>query len=176
MNRTLTEKLQIAQGYLPVAMNTASNAGDWVSLKNYFRCAVVFFKAVGTAGDDPVITLEQATAVAGTGAKALNITRVDKKQAATNLLAVGTFTKSTAASPASHDTFSTNTWTNSDLAEQAAIVVIDIDATDLDIANGFTCIRATVGDVGTNAQLGAMLYLLHDPKNSQETLDSAIVD
>jgi len=176
MNKHFVEGHQVCQGFLPVAMNSASNAGDWVSLKNYGRCAVVVFKAVGTAGDDPVFTLEQATAVAGTGAKALNITRVDKKQAATNLLAVGTFTKSTSVSPATNDTFSTNTWTNSDLAEQAAIVVIDIKAEDLDIANGFDCVRLTVADVGTNAQLGTMLYIMHDPRNPKETLDSAIVD
>ncbi len=176
MNQHIVEKLQICQGFLPVAMNAGANAGDWVSLKGYFRCAVVFFKAVGTNGDDPTITLEQASKVDGTGVKALNITRVDKKQAATNLLAVGTYTKSTAASPASHDTFSTNTWTNSDLAEQAAIVVIDIDATDLDVANGFCCVRASIADVGTNAQLGGVIYMLHDPHNAKETLESAIVD
>jgi hypothetical protein len=176
MNRHFVEKVQAAQGFLPVDMRTAANTGDWVSLKMYFRCCVVFYKAVGTAGDDPVITLLQATKVDGTNSKALNITRIDKKQAATNLLAVGTNTKSTSASPATNDTFSTDTWTNSDLAEQAAIVQIDIDATDLDVANGFCCIRASVGDVGTNAQLGCMLYFLHDPRDQKETLDSAIVD
>lgn len=175
-NKHFVEKVNIAQGFLPVAMNSAANAGDWVSLKGYNRCAVVVFKAVGTAGDDPTITLEQASAVAGTGAKALNITRVDKKQAASNLLAVGTYTTSTSASPATNDTFSTNTWTNSVLAEQAAIVVIDVQAEDLDVENGFDCIRASIGDVGTNAQLGAMLYMLHDPRYTDQPLASAIAD
>lgn len=176
MNQHFVEKNQIAQGFLPVLMNSGANAGDWVSLKNYGRVAIVFFKAVGTGGDDPVITLEQATDVSAGGAKALNITRVDKKQAATNLLAVGTFTKSTSDSPASNDTFSTNTWTNSDLAEQAAIVVIDVKAEDLDIDGGFDCIRASIADVGTNAQLGCLLYILHEPRYPQETLPSAIAD
>jgi hypothetical protein len=62
------------------------------------------------------------------------------------------------------------------LAEQAAIVIIDVHATDLDIANGYDCIRASVGDVGTNAQLGCMLYMLYNPKNKKETLESAIID
>jgi hypothetical protein len=176
MNKQITETAQIVQGFLPVAMNTGANAGDWVSLKEFGRCAVVFYKAVGTNGDDPIITLSQATVVAGSDTKALNITRVDKKQAATNLLAVGQFTTSTSGSPASHDTFSANTWTNSDLAEQAAIVVIDIQASDLDIANGFCCIQASVGDVGTNADLGCMLYFLYDARDASATLPSAIVD
>lgn len=145
-------------------------------MKGYGRCAIVFYKGVGTNGDDPTITLSQATAVAGTAAKALNITRVDKKQAATNLLSTGTFTTSTSASPATADTFSTNTWTNSNLAEQAAMVVIDVKAEDLDIDGGFDCITATIGDVGTNAQLGCLLYFLHEPRNAKATMDSAIAD
>lgn len=176
MNQHFVEKNQICQGFLPVAMNAGANAGDWISLKNYGRCAIVFFKAVGTAGDDPIITLEQATDVSAGSAKPLAITRVDKKQAATNLLAVGTFTKSTAAAPATNDTFDANTWTNSDLAEQAAIVVIDVMAEDLDVNGGFDCIRASIADVGTNAQLGVMIYVPHEPRYASGTLPSAIVD
>lgn len=176
MNKHPTEELQICQGFLPVAMNTAANTGDVVSLKGYAGCLVLLYKAVGTASDDPTITLEQGTDVAFATNKALNITRVDKKQAATNLLAVGTYTKSTAASPATNDTFSTNTWTNSALAEQAAIVLIDVKAEDLDVDGGYDCIRASVGDVGTNAQLGAMLYILYGPRYGKETLASAIAD
>jgi hypothetical protein len=176
-NQHITEKGQFVPGIVPVALNTNPGAtSDYVSMKGYGRCAIVFFKGVGTNGDDPTLTLSQATAVAGTSAKALNITRVDKKQAATNLLSTGTFTTSTTTSVASHDTFSTNTWTNSDLAEQAAMVVIDVKAEDLDIDGGFDCIILNVSDVGTNAQLGCLFYYLHEPRNSKATLESAIVD
>lgn len=175
-NINFVEGHDVCQGFLPVAMNSGANNGDWVSLKNYRRMAIVFFKAVGTNGDDPTITLLQATDVSGTGSKALTINRVDKKQAATNLLAVGQYTTSTAASPATHDTFSTNTWTNSDLAEQAAIVIVDVADTDLDIANSFDCIQANIADVGTNAQLGCVLYIGYAPKFGVDPLPSAIVD
>jgi hypothetical protein len=176
MNQLLVEKAQIAQGFLPVAMNAGAPVVDWVSLKEYGRCSVVFFKAVGTAGDDPTITLLQAQDVSGTGSKALTINRVDKKQAATNLLAVGQFTTSTPAAPATHDTFTANTWTNSDLAEQAAIVVIEVKAEDLDVNNGFDCVTITIADVGTNAQLGCALFLMHEPRDQTVPLPSAIVD
>lgn len=176
-NMHITEKGQFVSGVVPVALNTNPGAtSDYISMKGYGRCAIVFFKGVGTNGDDPTLTLSQATAVAGTNAKALNITRIDKKQAATNLLSTGTFTTSTSASPASHDTFSTNTWTNSDLAEQAAMVVIDVKAEDLDIDGGFDCLICNVSDVGTNAQLGCLFYYLHEPRNMKATMDSAIVD
>jgi hypothetical protein len=77
---------------------------------------------------------------------------------------LGTFTTSTAASPAR--TFPTNTWTDTDLAEQAAMVVIDVKAEDLDIDGGFDCIICNVSDVGTNVQLGCLFYYLHEPRNS----------
>src|SRR5262249_26288386 len=131
-NVHFVEKNQIVLGFKPVAMNSGANNSDRVSLKGYGRCAVIFIKAVGTAGDDPTLSFKQAQDVGGTAEKALSVTRIDKKQAATDLTAVGTFTKSTSDSAASNDTFNTTngTWTNSDLAEQAAIVVADIKAED----------------------------------------------
>lgn len=178
MNMHFVEKNQVVLGFKPVAMNAGAPTSDRVSMKGYGRCAVVFIKAVGTAGDDPTLSFKQSSDVGGTGEKVLAVTRIDKKQAATDLTAVGTFTKSTSDSAASNDTFNTTngTWTNSDLAEQAAIVVADIKAEDLDINNGFDCISCNIGDVGTNAQLGTLLYILHEPRNLKETLDSAIAD
>lgn len=175
-NQHAAEQFNFCQGFLPVAMNTAANTWDVISLKNYGGCLIIFYKAVGTAGDDPTITVLQGTDIAFGTNKALTLTRVEKKQAATNLLAVGTYTKSTSASAASNDTFSTNTWTNSDLAEQAAIVIIDIKQEMLDIDGGYDCIRVSIADVGTNAQLGAGLYMLYDPRDQKQTLLSAIVD
>jgi hypothetical protein len=176
MNTHFLEKNHVVSAFLPVAMNSGAPSVDWVSLKNYGRCAVVFFKAIGTNGEDPTITLLQATDVSGTGSKGITINRVDKKQAATNLLTTGQFATSTPAVPGSHDTFSTNTWTNSDLAEQAAIVVIDIKAEDLDIQNSFDCVSFTIADVGTNAQLGCAFFIMHEPKFGVDPLPSAIVD
>jgi hypothetical protein len=175
MNRHFVEKNQIASGFVPVNLATGANNGDWVSLKGYGRCAIVLFKGAGTAAQDPTITLEQARTVGGSGNKALDITRVDKKQGAA-LTSIGTFTKSTAASPATNDTFSNNTWTNSTLAEEQAIVVIDVRAEDLDIDGGFDCIQAKIADVGTNSQIAGMLYVLHEPRYGMEALPSAIID
>jgi hypothetical protein len=177
-NEHFCEKNQIAQGFLPVAMNTGANAGAYVSMKEYGRMAIVLYKAIGTAGDDPTITVTQAQDVSGTAAKALGFTEVRKKQAASNLAAVGQFTKSTVAAPATNDTFNTTagTWTNTDLAEQAAIIVIDIKAEDLDVNNSFDCIKVAVGDVGTNAQLGCALYFGHEARYPKDALDSMIVD
>lgn len=178
MNQHFAEQFNLCQGILPVALNTAANNGDWVSMRDYGRCTIVIFKAVGTAGDDPTIAVKQATAVAGTSSKALPFSTVYKKQAATNLLAVNTYTKSTSDVPATNDTFvvASGTWTNSDLAEQAAIIVIDIKAEDLDADNNFDCVQVSIADIGTNAQLGSAIYIMGEPRYQKDILNAAIID
>lgn len=160
--------LQIAQGFLPVDLSAGANDGDWVSLEQYRRCLVVLYGAAGTAGDDPTLTLEQATSAAGGGAKALTFTDIFRKQAATSLLAVGQYTKTVQAAAGSY--------TEATAAEQALIWVVEVDARDLDHANGFKFIRGRVADVGTNAQLGALLYVLGEPRyvDAPENLASAL--
>ncbi len=169
----LLECCQIVGAFRPVDMSAGANTGDWVSLKNFKHVAVVFHSAIGTAGDDPTLTILQATDVSGASSKALNIatTKAYKKQAATNLLAVGQW------SSASAD-LSTNTWTNTDSAEQETLVVVEFDSDELDVDGGFDCIRASVADVGTNAQLGACYYILCDPRfpDAPASMASAIVD
>ena len=162
MNLHITEKLQIVSAVVPVNLATAANNGDWVCFKNFGRIAVVVFKGIGTAGEDPVITLLQAKDVAGTGSKALGFTRIDKKVGTQT--GIGTFTTSTSAAPAANDTFN------------KAVVVIDVAAEDLDIVNGFDCIQASIADVGAGAQIGGVLYLPHDPRNVAKTLASAIIN
>lgn len=150
-NALFVEQAQIVAGFVPVNLATAANAGDWVSMKGFSRCTVVFFAAAGTAGDDPTLTIEQATAVAGTGNKALNFTRLDVKQGA-DLAAIGAFTAVTQSAA--------NTYTEATSAEAQKIWVVDIKADDLDADNGFDCIQASISDVGSNAQLGCLLYIL----------------
>lgn len=167
MNKHILEKLQIVAAFVPFDLGTAQ-VGDIVSLKNYGRCAIVLFKAAGTAGDDGLVTVEQVQDVGNTGsnAKALNFTRVDIKQGAQT--GIGTFTKT--------DVAAGNTYTNLTLAEAQALIVIDIDANDLDVDNGYDCVRVSTADVGSNAQLGAALYLLHEPRYAATPLPSAIID
>lgn len=154
MSSLILERFQIVEGFPAVDLATGANSGDWISLKHAKRVAVVFTSGVGTAGDDPTLTIQQATAVAGTSAKALNIPTASafSKQAATNLAAVASW--STAA------TISTNTLTNDTSAEQSALWVVEFTPDELDADNGFDCIRATVADIGTNTQPGYLFYLI----------------
>jgi hypothetical protein len=168
-NNSILEYMQICEGVLPLALTTA-RTGRVVSLKNYRRCLVALYKGIGTAGDDPTVTLLQGTDIAFGTNKALNFTKIYVKQDLTKLSDVGQWTKVTQAAG--------NTYTDLTSAEQAAIWAIDVKQEDLDIANNYDCIRASVSDVGTNAQLGCVLYFPYDPIVSiaPESMASAIAD
>jgi hypothetical protein len=166
----LLSQIQIVPAFRPVDLQTADNNGDWVSLKGYAGCLVLFHSAIGTAGDDPTLKLQQATVVAGSDAKDLAFTQVYTKQAATNLLSTGQWTAVTQAAATSY--------TNATAAEQEALWAIDVPASMLDVENGFCCLQASVADVGGNAQLGACYYLLYGARfpDAPENMKSAIVD
>jgi hypothetical protein len=169
----MMELPQIVPAFSPVNLATAANAGDWISLKNYKSVWIMFHSAVGTAGEDPTVTLLQASAVAGTGSKALNIntTRIFKKQAATNLTTTGQWSSAAAGVTA-------NAWTDGAAAEEDVILAIGVDADELDVDNGFDCVSISVADVGTSAQLGAAYYILGEPRYQTQanSLPSAIAD
>ena len=155
-NRRILEELQIAQGIVPVDLQTGANDGDWVSLETYNRILCVLHTAVGTAGDDPTITMEEAQDAAGAGAQALNFTRIYVKQATPDLFAVAQWTEVVQAAA--------STYTDLVSAELSKIWCVEIRASDLDVDDGYTHIRMRVADVGGNAQLGAILYIASEPR------------
>jgi hypothetical protein len=166
LNNLLVEEMQIVSAIPPIDLSAAANNGDWVSMKGYDRCTIVFFKAAGTAGDDPTLTLRQAQDVSGTGAKALNFTRVDYKRGAQT--GVGQFTTASQAAG--------NTYVDDASAEAQGLFCIEVKSEDLDVNNGFDCVQFQVPDVGANAQLGCALYLLRGARFGSVPLPSAIVD
>ena len=166
----LIDECQIVSGFLPVDTQAAANLGDVVSLKNYNRLTVIFFKATGVANDDPVLTFEQGTDVAfGTNKALAKIVEYWKKEGA-DLTAIGQFTRVTQAAAGTVTLCAT-------AAESQGLYIFEIDAADLDVAGGFDCIRVTVPDTGAaGAQLGCLLYLLSGPRHAAETMPSAIID
>ena len=159
----LVEKAQIVAGFVPLDLQTQRD-GDWVRLRDFNHLTVIFYKGTGTDGDDPIVTLQQATDNAGTGVKALTFTEVWRKQGA-DVQAVGQFTKTTQAAATSY--------TNTD-GHQQAFWVFEIDADMLDADNGFQYVRATLNDTGGNAQLGCVLYILTEARFAEATPPSAL--
>jgi len=152
------ESNQLAAGFLPVDLQTATaglRTGDWVSLKQYNHVVIVLYKDQGTAGDDVTLTVQQATSSAGGSAKSLNFTTLHSKLA-TDLLTVEQWTKSTQAAA--------STYTTDDSGDNELLWVVEFDADELDVNGGFLFVRASVNDVGSNAQLGCLFYILTEPR------------
>ena len=167
MTNGLIESCDVVQAFAPVDLSTAANTGDWVSLKNYSGCLVVFIGAVGTSGDNPTVTVSQAQDVSGTNSKALNFTTWYKKVGATALNAVNQFTQVVQAAA--------NTMTATSAADQK-IFAVDITPDLMDCDGGFDCLQASVADVGSNAQLGVCFYILYGARHARVPQLASIVD
>lgn len=172
MAKHFLDEAQVVTIIPPLDLDT-DRTGDYVSLKNYGRVVFVFTKSPGTAGDDPTLTLQQATAVAGTGAKdCAVITKFWTKQAATDLTAVGTFTENTQSA-------GTSIAFNATSAEQALLAVFEVRSDQLDVSNGFDCVTVNAALAASGgSQYGAVTAYLLDPRYPQApaTELSAIVD
>ncbi len=163
----LAQQGQVISGFVPVNLATAANPGAYISMKHYHHLTVIFHKGVGASGQDPTLTLKQATAIAGTGVKALNFTDIWVKQGA-SLDAIANFTRVTQAAG--------NTYTSASAGEAEAIWMLEIDGEDLDRDNGFDVVAADIDDIGSTSQIGSLEYILSRPRFAQASPPSAIVD
>lgn len=168
-NTLLLERTQIVVGIIPKDLGGGANSSDVVSLKNYGRCGILFIKDVGKTGEDPTITVLQATSIAPSGAKALNFTTIYTKQGAL-LSGVGAWTKVTQTAA--------NTYTSATGGETENMWYVEFKAEDLDLDNDFDCIQVTIADVGTAGAYGTLLFLLGDPRypDAPENMQSAIAN
>ncbi len=150
--------MTIPENIVPVVLTppVTTNGGvttDYINLKNAHRVFVVFTftQAVSHAtGIDPV----QATAVAGTGVKA--ITSTVPIWANTDISATSVLTRQTDAITYNLATGTTN-----------QIVTMDIDPAGLDVANGFDCLAFTIDDSSEATNLvSAVAYVVPRYDNS----------
>ena len=162
-NHEFLEVADIVPAFVPVDMQSAANNGQWVSMKNINRLVCVLFKAAGTAGDDPVLTIKQATSNAGGGAKALTFTR-----ARTKIGAIAGTPQWTIVTQAAANTFTPTS------AANPAVIAVEIQANDLDVTNGFSYVQLSVPDTGSNAQLGTAFYIAFGHKFPQSVTASTL--
>jgi hypothetical protein len=156
---------QYVAGTVPVNLAAAAQTGDWVSLKNFNHIEIIIMKAAGGNGEPATFTFEQASDVAGTGAKALNFQELSVKDGA-DMTAIGA---PTLTSPAAGNTYVQS------VGDTQSLIVVEFDAQHLDVNNGFDCLRVRAGDVGSTAQWCSVLYRLSEPRGDPQTA-SAIVD
>ena len=174
MTSALVEGINIVPAWGEAVEDMDDNqTGDYVCLKGYGKLGVLFVKEAGTGGDDPTLTVYQATDVTNSLSDAKVATVIDThwiKQAATSLAAVGTFTKTS-------QTLASTIAFNATSAEQVIVDYFEINAEDLDVTNGFDCVRIDVALAASGgAQWGTLLYFLLDPRYPQATSLSAIAN
>jgi hypothetical protein len=158
--RALGRLFDLGVGFIPVDMQTAANTGKRQSLKHCAGVTIVLFKAVGTAGDDPVLTLKQHTASSsGTTANLAAITtywyKASVSAAMANTEQWVEVTQAAAATISDPGGLGTS-------AESSMIVVVEVLAEQL--ADGYAYVSLDVADTGGNAQLGGVLYIPHGLK------------
>lgn len=131
---------------LPPAADAAGRTGDYVSLKNAVKAWVVAYIDQGNAATI-ALTVQQASAVAGTGVKDINA--VARIWSSEDLVTTNVLTRQTDGK-----TFTTSA------AVKAKCVVFEIDpAQALDLAGGFDCITLTTGASNAANITSAVVYV-----------------
>lgn len=159
-NMRLVENAKVVVGAVPVDTTGAAVTGDYVSMKGYTHLTVIIMQGAW-AGGTPAVTLKQATDVSATGEKALSFTKYWSGTAQTN--------DQYAATAVVSDTFNLSATANK-------VSIIEVNASDLDIDNGFDCVRVGIASPGANADLIAVLYVLTGARYPQAITPAAISD
>ena len=155
LNGRLDEQVVQIQAAADLLLTTTVGDTKYVSLKNFRKLQIVIDIANGTTVTGSTITLKQATAVAGTGEKALAFTRM---LANIDVGASATMVETAVSS----NTFTTDTTNSKNLR-----YVIDVDSDSLDTANGFDCVRLDgTGHAATASRGVCVTYILYGARYS----------
>ncbi|CDN52529.1 Hypothetical protein RG1141_CH01640 [Neorhizobium galegae bv. officinalis bv. officinalis str. HAMBI 1141] len=158
LNAMLSEQVKFVEGLLGVTPSTSTP--DYVSLKNFERCAVIVLVKNATTVTGSAITLKQATTVAGGSEKALPFSKAYRN------------VDTGAGDALSEFAVTSDTFTTQAVNSKNAMYVMEVKAEDLDVNNGFDCIRAGTGDA--TATTITVLYALYGSKFA--TTVAAITD
>lgn len=158
MPKHLVEEVKILRAAEPKNYTGAAMADAYVSMKNY-GCLTIVISTGAWAAGTAAVTLLQATAIAGTSAKALSFTTYWDDTTTT-----GTLVKKSATS----DTFN--------LATANKTYVIHVDPMTMDLAGGFDCVTLAVATPGANNDFYAAHYILSDARYQQSTPPTALLD
>lgn len=161
-NNRLVDNAKIVWGAAPKNYSSTAMTEKYVSLKNYNHCTIIIKTGAWAAGT-AAVTINQATDVSATGAKALGFS--------TQFTNVSNTSTDTLVSTAvSSNTFNLNT--------ANTIYIIEVDAATLDVTNSFDCISLEVASPGANADLYDVTYILSQPRHASQvsTMPSAIAD
>lgn len=156
----LVENCKVVVGAVPIDTTGAAVDGDYVSLKGYSHCTIIIMQGAW-AGGTPAVTLVQATDVSGTSEKALGFDYYWLGTALTD----DNYAKTAVTS----DTYNLAATAN-------RVNIIEIEASDLDIDNGFDCLAIDIASPGSNADLISVVYILSGTRYPMADPITAIAD
>lgn len=158
MNLGLPQQLSFYSLLTPAA-DAAGRTSAYLSLKNAVKAWIVCYIEQGNAATILLSPL-QATAVAGTGSKAISAARIWTKLDHASV----DFTAQTEAA-----TFTT------DAATKAKFVIFELDlAKVLDVAGAFDCMAVSTG--ASNAANITSAFLVMQPRHQGATVPSPLTD
>lgn len=150
----LASTFDLSVAVAPADLQTAQT-GKRVNLSLADSVDIVWFKGAGTAGDDPTMTVQSCTVATGGSPASLAVITEYYIKRATTLAGTESWvkvTQSAAATVVDPGGFTTS-------AEEQMIVVVHVRAEQLPAGSDY--IGVNIADTGTNAQLGAVLYVLN---------------
>lgn len=159
MSLSLPEVFKIVEA-MPNATDAAGRTGDYVSLKNAKRAYVFVDITQGNAATI-ALTIEQASAVAGTGTKVI-----------TNTVPIWSNLDTAASDTLVRRTDAVNYTTDAGVKNKQ--VIFQIDPASLDVAGGFDCITVKTG-ASHAANITSATYFL-ESRYPQATPPAAITD
>jgi len=145
---------------LAPATDAAGRSSLYISLKNYHKAFLVVHITQGNAATI-LLTVNQATAIAGTGTKVLAIA-----------VPIWANLDTVAAEALVKATDAVNYTTDAGVKNK--IVVFEIDPARLDVAGGFDCINVSTGASNVANITQAMWYLMPSRYNESTPLSARL--
>lgn len=158
--KCLAEECGIFVMVPPIDMGGGANAGiTRVDMSLYRHAEIIIVKAAGQAGEPVVVTLWQTNVGTGGTPKALNIPHGIYVKYATNIEDATAFEKEAAdASPNAHQ------YTSTSSISKEAVISIPVNASDMDVNNGYVWLHANIADTGAAGAVGTCFILATDPQ------------
>jgi hypothetical protein len=147
MQGFLVENAKLINALKPKDITGAAQNSGYINMGRGKRCCFVI--QGGTwAGGTPAVTITQATDSSGTGAKALSFSRC--------------FTQNDTTYTDKPTEVTGLSGSQALIAQASQMLIIEVHAQDLDLANAFNWIRINVASPGANADLLSCLAIVYD--------------
>lgn len=158
--KCLAEEANIFVMVPPIDMGSGANAGiTRVNMSKYRHAEVIIVKDAGQAAEPVVVTLWQTNVGTGGTPKKLAIPRGVYVKFATNIEDATAFAKE-----ANDGSTNTHQYTSTTSIQKEAVITIPVNASDMDVNNGYVWLHANIADTGGAGAVGTCFILATDPQ------------